>query len=198
MDIKQEEQSQNINDVIYGAVPGRRAGATTPASTPTTSGCGGTATRRPRPPRRPRRTSVIGPPASGNNCENLVNFGHWNDADHQQGPRDRSLEPRHRDPQGRVRGREQGVRQAVLERVGLLLDLDDPVPDEHPQRPRPEPADGDVGERSRRGSRSPACRAGSTSRASGRARPTRLGRTRRADARSTATVGATGSSSCCA
>jgi len=80
MDIKQEEQSQNINDVIYGRyqVSGWRnhpgfdpddqyvwwhcsvpAAAKTPASQ--------------------KNIATVAPPAAGNNCDNLVNFSHFND-----------------------------------------------------------------------------------------------------------------------
>ena len=106
---------------------------------------------RPQSTRRPTNIATPGPPKNGNNCDNPVNFGGFNDS-----IINKSLETGRSNPDPATRkaayeDAEQGVRQAVLERVGLLLDLDGPVPDEHPQRPRPEPADGDRPERGGRG-----------------------------------------------
>jgi peptide/nickel transport system substrate-binding protein len=83
MSIKQEEQSANINDVIAGSyqVSGWR---NHPGFDPDDQWvwwhCADTQTPAAN---NPSETHIAepGPPANGNNCDNLVNFSHFNDAE---------------------------------------------------------------------------------------------------------------------
>ena len=116
----------------------RPGGGTTPASTPTPSGCGGTAARQPAAvapagasgpaPTEPRPVDNRPGPV-GNNCDNLVNFSKFNDpVINKAFETGRTSSDRCGPPEG-LRGHQQGVREADLGGVGLLLGLDGPVPD---------------------------------------------------------------------
>ena len=174
MTLKPEEQSQQINDVIAGSYQAA-AWRNHPGFDPDTqwvwwhctvpaaaAGVAGT-------PRRPN----IGVPTAdgtvGNNCDNLVNFSRFNDPeinkDLETGRT--STDPTVRKPG--LRGPQQGVRQAGLEGVGLLVGVDGPVPDRRARHPRTEPPDRDVRRRhaDRCRARTPVSRAAPTCRGSG-------------------------------
>ena len=134
MGIKQEVQSKNINDVIAGnyQVSGWR---NHPGFDPDDQWvwwhCYAPPAAGTPQPGVPAATDIAvpGPPSNGNNCDNPVNFGRFNDTvinkAFETGRSSADATP----ARPRTKSREQGVRQAVLERLGLVLDLDDSVPD---------------------------------------------------------------------
>jgi peptide/nickel transport system substrate-binding protein len=81
MSIKQEEQSQNINDVIYGAYQAS-GWRNHPGFDPDDQWVWWHCYTAPAAASASEKNIGIGAASvAGNNCDNLVNFGHWNDAE---------------------------------------------------------------------------------------------------------------------
>ena len=153
--LKPEEQSQQINDVIAGSYQAA-AWRNHPGFDPDTQWvwwhCNAAAGEAPAP--APASTNIgvaTAAGAVGNNCDNLVNFSRFNDPVINKAFETgrTSTDPTVR--KTRLRDDQQGVREAGLGGLGLLVGVDRPVPDQRARDPRTETPDRDVARRDRDG-----------------------------------------------